>query len=103
MAQRGQFAVEEIPDNIAEFPQPSPTPPPGQQAALAGLLLGLKALSQGAAIALGHIANQLFSLLTAASVFWIWMSIPDPNHYQLVSLAMYALFILAVNIIVRKR
>lgn len=103
--QRG-FAVEEIPDlpdNVAEFPQPSPTPPPGQQAAIAGLLIGLKALSQGSAIALGHIARHVVALATAMSVFWLWMSIPDPNQNQIVALGMYAGFVLAVNALVRRK
>ncbi len=64
------------------------------------LLLNLKTLSQKALLALA----ALFSLLTVASVFWLAMTIiHDPNVYQLVGLGGYALFILAVNVIVRRK
>ena len=94
-----QFQVEEVPDNVV----PHPSSGMGPQAAIAGILLGLKALSQGAAIALGHIANQVFALVTVSMVFWIWASIPDPNQYQIVSLALFGLFVLAANSIVRRK
>ena len=100
MAQQG-FTVEEAPDNVAPFPQPKP--PAGQQAAIAGILLGLKALSQGAAIALANVASHLFSLLTVASAFWLWAAHPQPDIYQLVSLGGYAVFVLAANIVIRRK
>ena len=68
-----------------------------------GVMLGLKALSQGAAIALGNVASHVFSLITVAMVFWVWTTIPDPNNYQLISLALFGLFILAANVIVRRK
>lgn len=94
------FAVEEVPDNVVSMAQ---KPSAVDNAILNGVMLALKALSQGAAIALGHIARHVVALFTSASVFWLWMSIPDPNQNQIVSLAMYAGFVLAVNLIVRRK
>lgn len=96
MAQPG-FQVEEIPDNVVQHPSLV------DRAMITGVTLGLKALSQGAAIAIANMASHLFSLITVAMVFWIWSSIPDPNNYQLISLALFGLFILAANVIVRRK
>ena len=62
------------------------------------LMMGLGALSQRTIVAL----SRLFTLLTVGSAFWLWLSIPDPNTYQLIELAMYATFVLAANFIVRR-
>lgn len=94
------FQVEEVPDNVVPLPS---QPDMGQKAMLAGIMLGLKALSQGAAIALGNIANQCFALVTVSMVFWVWTTVPDPNQYQIVSLTLFGLFILAANVIVRRK
>lgn len=67
-------------------------------AALSALTLGLKALSQRALAA----TRDVFTLLSVGSGFWLWNSIPDPSYSQIVSLSLYALFILSANIIVRK-
>ena len=67
-------------------------------AAAAAIALALKALSQRAIVA----AGALFTLLTCASVFWVWLSVPNPSVLQLVSLGMYALFILSANWLVRR-
>lgn len=72
---------------------------PDHSAAIQAIMLGLKALSQRALIAI----DNLFTLLTVGSGFWLWLSIPDPNVYQLVGMAMYALFVLAANVIVRRK
>ncbi len=68
--------------------------------ATAALLLGLRALSQRALVALA----DCFSLITVATVFWISMSIIpyEPSTHQLAGLAGYAIFIVAVNVIVRR-
>ena len=73
----------------------------GGQAAIDILLLLLKPLSQKTIIALGN----LFSLLTVASVFWLCLSIipHDPSIQQLVGLGGYAVFVVAVNLIVRRK
>lgn len=63
------------------------------------LSIALKALSQRALTA----ATDLFSLLTVASAFWLWHSIPVPDDRQIVSLALYGLLVLAINVIVRRK
>ena len=63
------------------------------------LRMGLAALSKRALVALA----SLFSLLTAASAFWLWFLTPRPDVYQIVSLTIYSLFILAINYLVRVR
>lgn len=93
----GKFAiVEEIPDPLpADGGQAAEqTPPP----ALSLLLLALKALSQRAIAAIA----DLFFLFTVASAWWLWVSMPQPNVLQIISLALYALFVLAANFIVRR-
>lgn len=78
---------------------PSPPAPVDNGVAIAMLTIGLKALSQRALTA----ATDLFSLLTIASCFWLWWSIPAPNDRQIISLALYGLLILAINVIVRRK
>lgn len=63
------------------------------------LVLGLKTLSQRALVA----TADLFTLLTIASAFWLWMATPEPNTLQIVSLSIYAVFVLLANWIVRGR
>lgn len=93
------FQVEEVPDNVVPLQQPSFA----DKAMVTGVMLGLKALSQGAAVALANIAAHVFSLITVAMVFWVWASVPDPNQLQIVSLSLFGLFILAANVIVRRK
>jgi len=63
-------------------------------------MLSLKALSQRALVALA----DLFCLFTAASVFWLFYLIPeDPSPQRLIALGVYAVFILLLNVIVRRR
>jgi len=62
------------------------------------IALGLKALSQRAIAA----TKDIFTLLSVATGFWLWNSIPDPSPTQIVSLSLYAVFILAANVIVRR-
>ena len=93
------FQVEEVPDNVVPLAQ---KPTVGDNAMVAGIMLALKALGQGAAIALSHIARHIVALCTAASVFWLFMSIPDPHPTQLIWGGMYAVFILALQFFMRK-
>lgn len=65
--------------------------------AIAMLTVALKALSQRALVA----ATDLFTLVTVASAFWLWWSIPTPNDRQIIALSIYAAFVLAANWIVR--
>ena len=78
---------------------PTPEDTAAQKIATNTLLLGLKTVSQRAVAAL----LDLFTLITVASAWWLWWSTPDPNVHQIVSLGLYALFVLAANIVVRRR
>lgn len=74
-------------------------PPPAQNAALGMLFLSLKALSQRALTAI----SDLFTLATVGSVWWLYQATPFPEDKQLISLGSYAVFVLAINIIVRRK
>lgn len=67
-------------------------------AALQLLMTSLGALSRQTIIGLA----KLFTLLTVGSAFWLWCATPNPTPMQLGSLGMYSLFILAVNVIIRR-
>lgn len=69
--------------------------------ALLDRLLNLKALSQRALIAI----SDAFSLLTVGTVFWLGLSIipHEPSIQQLVGLGGYACFVIAINVIVRRK
>ena len=86
-------------DRRFQVVEDSPEPVPDNSAATAALMLALKALSQRALIAL----DNMFTLITVSLVFWLFKSIPEPNTYQLVGLGIFALFVLAANVIVRKK
>ena len=63
------------------------------------LLLALKTLSQRALAAIA----DLFTLATVGSAFWLFFAIKDvPTVFQIVLAAIYALFVLAANWIVRR-
>jgi hypothetical protein len=86
---------------IVEEPQEKTDSSNALAEALLDRLLNLKALSQRALIAIA----DAFSLLTVATVFWLSMTIipHEPTIYQLVGLGGYACFVVAVNIIVRRK
>ena len=67
-------------------------------AAVSALAFGLKALSQRALAG----TKALFTLLSAGSAFMLWYNIPDPKPTQIIALSLYALFVLAANVIVRR-
>ncbi len=67
--------------------------------AIAMITLGIKTLSARALTA----ATDLFSLATIGSAFWLWSTIPEPNDRQIISLALYGMLILAINVIVRRK
>lgn len=79
--------------------EPPPKPQGPSKASIDLLVLALKTISQRVLLAF----VSLFTLITVGSVFWVWMSIPDPNPNQLVSLGMYALFVLIINWIATRR
>ena len=74
-------------------------PASDSSASITALMLSLKALSQRTLVAL----DNLFTLITVGLVFWLWKSIPDPNTNQIVWTGMYAAFVLAANVIVRRK
>jgi hypothetical protein len=95
-------AFEVVGDEDETIQGTGPVPSLGaavQGVAVSALMLALRTLSQRALVALA----DLFCLLTCASVFWLWLTIPDPNPHQLVGLGMYAIFTLAANLIVRRK
>lgn len=82
-------AMDETPPQQAPRPAPPPQPSRVEQAALSAIMLALKSLSQRALIAFAALAN----LAMVASVFWLFLSIPDPNPHQLIWGGIYALFV----------
>lgn len=88
---------------VAESPDEQPSKPhPAQPAvdalAISGLQLALAGLSKRAIAAV----KDIFTLLSCGSAWWLWWSIPDPSPSQIVSLSIYAAFVLAANVIVRR-
>lgn len=89
---------------VVEEDEPAPQPavaqrtPIGEKFAIDTLVLAVTALSKRAVVAL----SNLFTLLTVSSAFWLWYCIPDPNPNQIVSLSIYAVFVLVANYIVRR-
>jgi hypothetical protein len=77
------------------------TPAEPDSVLMANVLAGLKALPQKTAQTL----SNCFALLTVATVFILaLMIIPyTPSIYQLSGLTGYALFILAINVIARRK
>jgi hypothetical protein len=90
---------EIIDENEAPQARPQPSQTQGQDAAFNALMLALKTLSQKTLIAL----SRLTSLAMVASVFWLFMSIPDPHTTQLIWGGMYAVFILALQFFMVRR
>lgn len=84
---------------VEDAPEPQATPPSRIDIDQVTVMLRLQA--QRFAIAL----SDLFSLITVCTVFALaLMIIPrDPTAFQLSGLAGYALFVIAINIIVRRR
>lgn len=87
-------------DLPAEGGRPVHPPSKSAQAAIiTSLLLALKAISQRAFIAL----LDLFSLITAGAAFWLFYSFDTPTVYQIVHASIFAVFVLAINWIVRQQ
>ena len=86
-----RFQPVEVPD---ELPEDSVA----TRVAVSALTLGLKTLSQRALAA----TKDVFTLLSVGTIFWVWNDHPDPSITQIVSLSLYATFILAANVIVRR-
>ena len=63
------------------------------------LLTALTALGQRFVVAL----SRLFSIITIGSAFWLWLiCLPSPTIPQLVGLGLYAMFILAMHVVVKR-
>lgn len=92
------FKLEPVPEET-DPPNGGQGARPADQAGFEMLRMGLSALSKRALVALA----SLFSLLTAASAFWLWFLTPKPDVFQIVSLTIYSIFILALNWLVRTR
>jgi hypothetical protein len=69
-----------------------------ESAGIAILAASLKALSARAIEAL----SKLFTLATVGSAFYLWYLTPEPSVLQIVSLSIYAAFILSANWLVRQ-
>jgi hypothetical protein len=80
-------------------PQPRPAANQQQDAAFSALMLALKTLSQKTLIAL----SRLTSMAMTASVFWLFMSIPDPHTNPLIWGGMYSIFVLALQYFMSRR
>lgn len=63
------------------------------------LVLGLKTISQRAITAI----TNLFTLVTMAGTWFLWYKTPDPQWNQIVSLSIFAAFVLAANWLVRRK
>ena len=97
MAQPSRFqGVAPSGFEVIEEPDPAPEKPPRE---LGLLVLALKALSQRAIAAIA----DLFCLFTCVGVWYLWYLIPDPSPTQIISLTIFALFVLAANWLVRRR
>ena len=84
---------------VIEGDEAAPIPDAAPPRELGLLLLSLKALSQRALAAIA----DLFFLATAFSAWWLWYLTPSPDAYQIVSLSIYAAFVLAANWLVRRK
>lgn len=94
---RQGFKLEAVPEDD-ERPAPAESRADGFATDI--IALALKTLSQKSLIALA----SLFSLLTVASVFWLALTIAaNPSVYQIATLAIFAVFVVGINIIVRRR
>ena len=80
-------------------PEKAAPPTDAQPPGLDLLLLSLKTLSQRAITAV----TNLFTLVTMAGTWFLWYKTPDPNPTQIVSLSIFAAFVLAANWLVRRR
>jgi hypothetical protein len=86
------FKLEVVP----ETDEPSQ---PSHDAGFEMLRMGLSALSKRTIAAL----PSLFALPAVGSAFWLWYLTPKPDVFQIVSLTIYALFVLSACWLVRAR
>jgi len=91
------FSIEPL-EEVVQPPRPPVPQQPSHDPAVGALMLGLKALSQGAVIAFARLTN----LAMVASVFWLFMSIPNPNQLQIVWGGLYAAFVLILGYLINR-
>lgn len=84
---------------VADLPDAPPSAPRNSDVAAQALILGLGALSQRALAG----GKAFFTLLSVGSAWWLWAATRQPDVYQIVSLSIYAAFILAMNWIVWRK
>jgi hypothetical protein len=92
------FKLEVVPEETDPPSRDVTAGRPAADAGMAMLMMGLKALSQRALIAL----SACFTLITVGSCFWLYMSRATLDPQELILCGMYALFVLAANVIVRR-
>jgi hypothetical protein len=91
---------EVVDDQVDAAPvTPQPKQPILNRVSIEMMSMALSALSQRALIALA----ACFTLLTVGSAFFLWWQTPEPTDRQIVSLTIYAAFVLAINVIVRRK
>ncbi len=88
-----KWEVVEEPSEAVESSRPEP------QLGVDLLALGLKTVSQRFVAALVN----LFTLVTMAGTWFLWYKTPDPNPTQIVSLTIFATFVLVANWLVRRK
>lgn len=93
--------TEEIPDPDAQQIEARKAEAVEMQGvAIRMMNMALAALSQRAVVAI----SSLFTLLTAASAFYLWMiALPTLDVLKIVGLSIYSLFVLALNIFGRRK
>jgi hypothetical protein len=85
---------------VVENEAPPQAPPQNNAVAMQMLTIALKALSDRALTGI----SAAFSLLGLASVWALWWHIlATPSAYQLTGLGMYSIFLLALEIIRRRK
>ncbi len=86
-----------------EFVEPESAPQPqapDHAVATKMLLMAIQALGQRFVVAL----SNLFTLLTAASAFYLWnAALSELNQIKIVGLTIYSCFVLALNIYGRRK
>jgi len=87
------FKLEPVPET--DLPEADKT----HDAGMAMLMMGLGALSKRAIAAI----PSLFALPAVGSAFWLWYLTPKPDVFQIVSLTIYALFVLTACWLVKIR
>lgn len=97
--QSRRFEVVDDQTEPVAAPAPTPKQPILNRISVEMMSMALTALSQRALVALA----SCFALLTVGSTFFLWWQIPDPTDRQIASLTIYAVFVLAINVIVRRK